>query len=85
MRKQLRLPDSTTVNELAKYSSVFYPKNELFQALNVLLYRHNPVTEKFVMTSQQLAEAYIQWQAYWKQFQKEQAQKQKQEKKRKGR
>ncbi|MDE5737256.1 MAG: transglutaminase-like domain-containing protein [Oscillospiraceae bacterium] len=85
MRRQLRLPDSTTVNELAKHSSIFYPKNELFQALNVLLYRHNPVTEKFIMTSQQLAEAYIQWQASWKQFQKEQAQKQKQEKKRKGR
>lgn len=83
MRRQLRLPDSTTVDELALQSRIFCPENALFEALNVLLYRHNSVTDTSVMTSEQLAEAYIQWQACREQFEKEQAQKQKRNVKRK--
>lgn len=85
MRCQLRLSDSTTVDELEKHSCFFYKDNELFQSLNVLLYCHKQMMDNSsVMTSKQLAEKYIQWQVSQEQFKKEQRQKLKQTKKRKG-
>ncbi len=74
MRRILRLPDSTTVCELAEHSRPFCPESALFSALDVLLYSHE--TEK-PMTSPQLAETYCRWQANHVQFLKEEAQKQK--------
>ncbi|MDE6004529.1 MAG: hypothetical protein K2G88_03990, partial [Oscillospiraceae bacterium] len=80
MRQQLRLSDNTTVDELAEHSRFFCPESVLYQALNVLLYCHNPA-ELSAMTARQLAEAYIQWQASKKRFEKEQAKTRKQNKK----
>lgn len=80
MRRQLRLPDSATVNELAFQSRFFCPESELFTALDVLLYSHKQATESDIMTTPQLARTYLQWQASREQFEKEQAQRRKLEK-----
>ncbi|MDE6087739.1 MAG: transglutaminase-like domain-containing protein, partial [Oscillospiraceae bacterium] len=89
MRRQLRLSDSTTVQELAAHSRFFCPVDEtacfnaFFTAIDVLLYDFDCQKQKTelqtqeMMTAPQLAGTYLKWQAFRKQFLKEQAQQKK--------
>ena len=79
MRLLLHLSDSTTVQELAQKSAVFYPETALFEALDVLLYQPPQQTEPSIS----LAEFYQNWADSRTQYLKEQAKKQKQEQKNK--
>lgn len=88
MRRELRLSDSTTVRELAVHSRFFCPADEtacfdaFFMAIDVLLYdddcdcqkQETPLQTQQRMTTPQLAETYLKWQARREQFTKEQAQ-----------
>ncbi|MDE7120619.1 MAG: transglutaminase-like domain-containing protein [Oscillospiraceae bacterium] len=90
MRKELRLSDSTTVQELAVHTRFFCPEGEItdfdafFAAIDVLLYDKNCQKQesqtKDIMTISQLAGTYLKWQAFRKQFLKEQTQQKKSKK-----
>jgi hypothetical protein len=78
MRQTLHLPDSATVWELCDSSAPFFTRGELFSTMDALLY--NP-TEQTVMTAQQLADSYNEWQARHKAYEKEQKKLRKEQKK----
>ncbi|MDE5885628.1 MAG: transglutaminase-like domain-containing protein [Oscillospiraceae bacterium] len=89
MRRQLRLSDSTTVQELAARSRFFCPADAtacfdaFFAAIDVLLYdcdcqnQKKELQTQEMMTALQLAGTYLKWQAFREQFLKEQAQQKK--------
>jgi hypothetical protein len=68
MRSTLRLEDSVTVSELKQKSVPFFREENVFTALDTLLY--DPANHTS-MTSTQLAETYIRWQAQRKVYEKE--------------
>ena len=77
MRDVLHLKESITVLELQQHSAPFFQDAQLFAGLDTLLYdpaRHT------AMTSPQLAEAYIRWQAQRKAFEKAENQRRKAQK-----
>ncbi len=78
MRRSLHLSDSTTVWGLYHSSEPFYAAQEVFSAMDVLLY--NP-TASSVMTARQLADSYVEWQARRKAYEKEQKKLRKEQKK----
>lgn len=78
MRQTIQLPDSATVWELSDSSAPFFTRRELFSTMDALLY--NP-TEQNLMTAQQLADSYIEWQARHKAYEKEQKKLRKEQKK----
>ena len=67
MRKILKKPDSTTVNEVAAASAPFFDEPELYAALDRKLYSTEPAA-----SPAETAEAYIRWQEAQKQYAKEQ-------------
>ena len=67
MRKILKMPDSTTVNEVAAASAPFFDEQALYAALDRKLYSTEPAA-----SPAETAEAYIRWQAAQKQYAKEQ-------------
>ncbi|MBQ2597955.1 MAG: transglutaminase domain-containing protein, partial [Oscillospiraceae bacterium] len=67
MRKILKMPDSTTVNEVAAASAPFFDEPELYAALDRKLYSTEPAA-----SPAETAEAYIRWQEAQKQYAKEQ-------------
>jgi hypothetical protein len=78
MRTTLHLSDSVTVDELKHSSADFFREEALFTAVDALLY--NPTKHPY-MTSSQLAETYIRWQADRKAYVKEQKKLRKEQKK----
>ena len=68
MRTVLHLEDSTTVLELEQNSRPFFSEDSVFAEIDRLLY--DPA-HRSSMNSQQLAEAYIRWQAQHKVYEKE--------------
>jgi len=79
MRQTMKLPESTTVSELAGCSLPFFTEQNLFHDLDILLYSEASEADSSVMTSQQIALQYQKWQDSRAQFLKEQAQKRRQE------
>ena len=78
MRQILHLSDSATVRELQDACAPYFSAEEFFSAMDALLY--NP-TEQTVMTAQQLADSYNEWQARHKAYEKEQKKLRKEQKK----
>ncbi len=69
MRTQLRLPDSTTVRELAVQSAPFYQRDAVFDAMDALLYQPENLPAE---QQESLAVDYIQWHAEKRLYEKEQ-------------
>lgn len=78
MRILLKLPDCTTVQELAQASGRFAdPDAELFRRMDAFLYDNG----EDGMTTQQISDAYIAWHTAWTAYLKEEKQREKQERK----